>query len=148
MSDRGLFTEMLAEWDRDPEFVLEGVLLGVNERICEVMQEKGISRTQLADRLGKSRQYVTKLLNGKPNVTLSTLVQIAIALGEGLDIFIPSSAGEARNRALRAHEAEQRQRRVVRQKALWRAGVVATGSDPSSGAVEKDEPNRTVAIAS
>jgi transcriptional regulator with XRE-family HTH domain len=107
MTGPGCLEQKLIEWDLDPEYIVEGVLIAATERICELMERHGISRSELARRLGKSRAYVTRLLNGQPNMTLKTLTQIAVALGEGIDVFIPSSVREQRARALAAHGAEQ-----------------------------------------
>jgi transcriptional regulator with XRE-family HTH domain len=102
------FDQKLIEWDKDPDYIVEGVLLAATERICELMDKHEISRAELARRLGKSRAYVTRMLNGQPNMTLKTLTQIAVALGEGIDLFVPSSVREERARAQAAHEAQQR----------------------------------------
>ena len=44
------------------------------------MDEQSISRAELARRLGVQRSFVTRMLNGMPNLTLSTLVKIVTAL--------------------------------------------------------------------
>lgn len=106
MSARGLLDDKIAEWDRDPDFILEGVLLAVNERICEVMERKGITQSELGRRLGRHRQHVHQLLSGQQNMTLRTLIKVVIALGEGIDIFIPSSVAEERERARKGRDDE------------------------------------------
>jgi len=111
MSEAGLLDKWIEEWDQDPDYIVEGVLLAATERICELMAKHDISRAQLARRLGKSRAYVTRMLNGQPNMTLKTLTQIAVALGEGIDLFVPSSVKEDRLRAQAAHDEEQRRQR-------------------------------------
>jgi len=124
MSQDGWLERQVSKWETDPAFILEGVLLDVNERICALMDAKGISRSELARRLGKSRQYVTRLLNGQPNVTLRTLTEIAVALGEGLEVAIPSSATEARQHAVEARQTREVRRWVVVEQARWRGGRV------------------------
>jgi len=62
------------------EYELEGLLLELTEQIVRHMEREGINRTGLARRLGKSSPYVTKLLSGKPNMTLETIVKVARAL--------------------------------------------------------------------
>lgn len=59
----------------------EEFILGVTENIWEEMQRQGVSKAQLAERLGKSRAYVTQLLNGSRNMTLRSLADICFALG-------------------------------------------------------------------
>ena len=77
--------ELLHEWlDESPErsrvFLEEGLILDATEAICEALEENGISRANLADRLGTSNAYVTQLLNGSRNMTLRTFASIAFAL--------------------------------------------------------------------
>ena len=57
-------------------------------RIADVMREKGISQTQLAQKLGKSHSVVTKWLSGTHNFTCDTLSDIESALGITLLQFI------------------------------------------------------------
>lgn len=48
--------------------------------ICRLMEEKKVSKAELARRLGTSRAYVTKLLGGNANFTLATMTKVAMAL--------------------------------------------------------------------
>ena len=74
------FQRLLEELKDDPEFKLEGLMLEINEDICRFMEKRGITRAELAEKLGTSRAYITKMLNGNPNLTLRSLVNIAHAL--------------------------------------------------------------------
>jgi plasmid maintenance system antidote protein VapI len=60
----------------------------LTEDICRLMEEKQISRADLARRLGTSRAYVTKLLDGNANFTLATMVKLAMALDGALHLHI------------------------------------------------------------
>jgi transcriptional regulator with XRE-family HTH domain len=71
MKDAG-FKKLLAQ----EEFILE-----VTEVLCKIMSDRGISRKQLADLLGKSKGYVSQLLNGERNLTLRTVADIMHVLG-------------------------------------------------------------------
>ncbi len=85
----------IAELERshDPDYELYGVLLDVTEGIVKRMIEQGVRRTDLAERLGTSRAYVTKLLDGQENMTLKTLVRVANALEMKVDAkFVPREA--------------------------------------------------------
>jgi transcriptional regulator with XRE-family HTH domain len=64
----------------------EGAILEVTEMICEMMGRSGVSRSDLASRLGKTKGYVTQLLNGQTNMTLRTIVDVFTALGKELRI--------------------------------------------------------------
>jgi transcriptional regulator with XRE-family HTH domain len=67
-------------------FQQERVILEVTERICELMDEKGVSRTELAERLGKTKGHVSQLLDGSRNLTLRTLADVFTALGEAVHL--------------------------------------------------------------
>jgi transcriptional regulator with XRE-family HTH domain len=65
-------------------FQRERVILDATERICELMEESGVSRAELAKRLNKSRAHITQLLGGRTNMTLRTLSDLYAALGRSL----------------------------------------------------------------
>ena len=50
------------------------------EEICKRMDELGITRKELAERMGSSQAYVTKVLRGNANFTIESMVKIAKAL--------------------------------------------------------------------
>jgi transcriptional regulator with XRE-family HTH domain len=64
----------------DPVLEQEHLLLDVTEMIVELMNAQGVTRSELADRLGKTKGHVTQLLNGSRNLTLRTLSDIFVAL--------------------------------------------------------------------
>ena len=53
----------------------------VTETICELLEKEKISRKELADRLGKTKGFVSQLLNGGRNLTLRTVADILHVLG-------------------------------------------------------------------
>lgn len=64
------------------------------------MQEQGITRAELARRLGTSQAYITRVLSGNANFTLKTISKLAMALGMELEIglhaqSLPSAARRA-----------------------------------------------------
>jgi len=66
--------------DRQRLVAEETLILDVTEEISLKMEELGINRTELATRLGKSKPYVSQLLNGSRNMTLRSLADIGVAL--------------------------------------------------------------------
>jgi ribosome-binding protein aMBF1 (putative translation factor) len=50
------------------------------------MEEKGISRTQLAKKLNRSKSSVSHMFNKTPNISVLKMVEIADAIGFNLDI--------------------------------------------------------------
>lgn len=80
--------EKLERFKDDVEYRLEGVIYDFTEQICELMEKQKINRAELAKRLGVSPAFITKLLNGNPNLTLKTMMNIASALKSDLNIQI------------------------------------------------------------
>ncbi len=64
----------------NPAYLAEDMALDIAEQITRAMQADGISRAELARRMGVNRAYVTKLLNAPANMTLKTISAAAIAL--------------------------------------------------------------------
>lgn len=84
------FERKLAASKDTPEYELEWLLLDIEEALHTSMEAQGITRSELAERLGTSRAYVTKLLDGQENMTLKTLVRVANALEMKVDAkFVP-----------------------------------------------------------
>jgi len=48
---------------------------------AKIKKQGGLSHAYIAQRMGTSRPYVTKLLNGGGNFTLETMVKLAMAVG-------------------------------------------------------------------
>lgn len=70
------------------DYQFERVVVDLTETICEIMAEKGITRTELATRMGKSKPWVTKVLRGDQNMTLKTVVSILWELGYRTEIMV------------------------------------------------------------
>lgn len=49
-------------------------------RILQILRERGISQTELAERMGVSRQQVTKIVKGQENFTFETIDKLERAL--------------------------------------------------------------------
>lgn len=54
----------------------------ISDRIFELMQERGLSKKQFADALGKRPCEVTKWLSGQHNFTIATLVALSTFFGQ------------------------------------------------------------------
>lgn len=69
------------EDDRDAlEYEAESLVFFVAESLREIMEEQGITGTELAERLSVSKSAVSQALAGGRNLTLRTLAKIAHAL--------------------------------------------------------------------
>lgn len=54
----------------------------ISDRIYELMQQRGLSKKQFADALGKRPCEVTKWLSGQHNFTISTLSMLSTFFGQ------------------------------------------------------------------
>jgi transcriptional regulator with XRE-family HTH domain len=82
---RGSEKTLLEEYLKDPEFAKlmaqEDLIMEVTETLCDLLEKEKISRKELADRLGKSKGFISQLLNGGRNLTLRTVADILHVLG-------------------------------------------------------------------
>jgi transcriptional regulator with XRE-family HTH domain len=90
------FKEKLEEFKDDADFYAEQLILDLTERIVAVMKEMHLNRSDLAKRLGVSKAFVTKLLNGNPNMTLKTMASLAKSLGCLINIDLCPEGTEMR----------------------------------------------------
>ncbi len=56
----------------------------ISDRIYDLMQERGLSKKQFADALGKRPCEVTKWLSGQHNFTISTLAMLSAFFGKSI----------------------------------------------------------------
>lgn len=63
------------------EFAREELVYNVTEDILVALEDLQMSKKELANRLGKSRAYVSQLLSGARNMTLGSLSDICFAIG-------------------------------------------------------------------
>lgn len=59
----------------------ERTILELTELICEVMQERNVSNTELAKRLNRGEDWLLRILRGG-NTTMHDIFNIFFALGE------------------------------------------------------------------
>jgi transcriptional regulator with XRE-family HTH domain len=81
-----LSDELYASPELMREFQKERLVTEIGELISRIMREEAITRTELADRLGTSRAFVTKLLRTGSNMTARTLADVFFALGYSLRV--------------------------------------------------------------
>jgi transcriptional regulator with XRE-family HTH domain len=62
-------------------FEQECAIMEITELICAMMEQEGVSRSELAKRIGKTKGYVSQLLDGSANMTVRTISDILGALG-------------------------------------------------------------------
>lgn len=76
--------DLFSAWIEDKEnkrlFCQENFILEVAELIQSELDSKKVTRKELAQKLGKSKSFVSQILSGSRNLTLRTLSDICYAL--------------------------------------------------------------------
>lgn len=81
--------------NEDLEFRIEFAKIHFAEQIVKLMDSQGINKVNLADKLGSSPSFITKILSGENNFTLETMTKVGIALRQRLEItFKPVHAAK------------------------------------------------------
>lgn len=84
------FLSELDSLKNDPEFLLEQTLLDFTDTISYEMEKQGMTRSELAEKIGKKPPTITRILRGHHNMTFKTAVEIAAALGFKINLnFAP-----------------------------------------------------------
>ena len=96
----------------DPEFrkllAQEELILEVTETICGLLENEKVSRKELADRLGKSKGFISQLLSGGRNLTLHTVADILHVLGYKVTIMPYKESEQRQERNSRSHAKQTR----------------------------------------
>ena len=87
------FAALFAAAEAHDEYWTERVILEFTEELTRWMESQGVSRKELAERIGSSQPYITKVLKGDVNFTLATMVKLARALGAELRIQLAPQGG-------------------------------------------------------
>ena len=74
-----LFTR--AELLSSPECWFEEAQNELFRQVTDYMEKTGINQTQLAEKLGVTKGYVSQIVNGNFNYTLKKLIQLSLAIG-------------------------------------------------------------------
>ena len=71
--------DWLEEYKYDEESIYYGLMLDLSYYLKQFMLEKGLNKKQLAERMGVSPAYITKIFSGQ-NISLKTVAKILAAL--------------------------------------------------------------------
>jgi transcriptional regulator with XRE-family HTH domain len=80
------FSEIYSEAERHEDYWIAGAILEFTESVVREMKRQSVTRTHLAERLGTTPAYVTKILRGRVNFTLATMARLARALDSELQV--------------------------------------------------------------
>ena len=88
MSDNTYLESKVEQFAKNPEFIAHQILIDLMEQVLACMDSQGLRSKDLAERLEVSRSYVTRLLEGQPNLTIRSVANIATALNCTVNISL------------------------------------------------------------
>ena len=108
------FKEWLAgSPERARDFAEERLIAEVAEEIWEAMERSQVTKSDIAQRLGKSKAFVGQVLNGTRNMTLRTLADIAHTLGRRVQVCLHDQVAIGEWQLMRAESFVQFRRPFV-----------------------------------
>lgn len=75
------YREMVAMVPDDVRQELD-LSFAISDRICYLMHERGLSKKQFADALGRRPSEITKWLSGQHNFTIATIGMLSAFFGQ------------------------------------------------------------------
>jgi transcriptional regulator with XRE-family HTH domain len=92
MSPNKKYSEEILELLSDPEARLvweeEGILISFALGVEKALDARNMNQSDLARKIGKSPQSVSRALSGNQNLSLRTMLEIAIAVGQTVKIEV------------------------------------------------------------
>ena len=74
------FQDLSDRLKKDGRLQIDQAKLEISEQVFQLMEDQDVTEAELARRLGSSRAYVNKVLQGSTNFTIESLVKLGIAL--------------------------------------------------------------------
>ncbi|HEV7515921.1 MAG TPA: helix-turn-helix transcriptional regulator [Thermoanaerobaculia bacterium] len=82
------YRQFIAEAEASPDYWNAVAAYEFVRELERRLEEQGVSRAELARRLGTSKAYVTKVLSADANFTLATMNRLAAAVGGEVHVRI------------------------------------------------------------
>jgi transcriptional regulator with XRE-family HTH domain len=95
------FKELFDQARGRDTYWVASLILDFTEGLHRIMEANGVSRSELARRLGVSPAYITKALRGNVNFTVDSMVRLVRAAGGEVSIHVALKNKRERNRSYR-----------------------------------------------
>jgi transcriptional regulator with XRE-family HTH domain len=110
------YRTLIERIESSPEYGVDVAMLQFTDELNRSMVAQGISRAELARRIGASPAYVTKIMRGDANLTLASMVKLAGAVGQWIRVRFETAP--ARGKQERAHTEGRRAASGAKRRAL------------------------------
>ena len=81
MSKRTIYDKMIQDKEFERLMAQEDLILEVTESFDDILKTEKVKKSTLAEMMGKTKGFVSQLLNGGRNLTLRTMSDMAFHLG-------------------------------------------------------------------
>ena len=88
------FAALEARLAATPEYTAESVAVTFLVEINARMLAQGINNVELAQRMGTTRSYITRLFRGSTNLSVQTMTRLAHGVGCSVRVQVDGPAGE------------------------------------------------------
>lgn len=85
------FKRLLEEARKHDDYWVQDAIHGFTEQLYELMERRGMRKSELAERIGSSPAYITKVMRGNTNFTIESMVRLVRALEGKLWIKVSGS---------------------------------------------------------
>jgi|GEM_PF-1735040 len=82
------YSDLIHDAESSPEYWAEVAIGDFTDEICRLLEERKVSRSALARKLGTSAAYITKVLRGNANFTLTSMARLAFALDSQVRVHL------------------------------------------------------------
>jgi transcriptional regulator with XRE-family HTH domain len=82
------YDDLWKDLENDETYIAERNILEFTLQLHQLKEKKRISNKQLAEKVGVSSAYITKVFNGKANFTIATMTKLCRAIGGKIVIHV------------------------------------------------------------
>jgi transcriptional regulator with XRE-family HTH domain len=82
------FAGLFEKAEERETYLSASIVLEFTEGLYMLMEDNNISRKELANRIGTSPAYITKVLRGNVNFTVDSMVKLAKAVGGTVQVHV------------------------------------------------------------
>ena len=142
-----LFSKLGESLKQDGRLQIDEAKLNLSEKIYSAMQEQRITEAELSRRIGSSRSYVNKVLQGDTNFTIESLVKIGLAIDCELSIDLAppgSKVAEVEGQISYVHEEPIAAPTIISAGSIEGRNVLSFGDYKSSKTIKVETESRTI----
>lgn len=82
------FRDLFADVEKRDSYWSENAITEFSVELLQLMKQRGLSKKDFAEKIGKSQAYITKVFKGNANFTIETMVKLTRALDGDLSLHV------------------------------------------------------------